>query len=112
MEERASDASQQEYSLFSLFLRLYWLLGAVMIVPALAVNIAINSSSGARLPHVLYGVAALSMPLVRFVDIRFFRGQTIDCKPATMSHWVRYSLGVAGLSLAGWVAVALISRFQ
>jgi hypothetical protein len=55
-----------------------------------AIFIAQRKAPG--LADILFWLFAIGLILVRFVDIRFLKGETMDNQPATLKHWLRYSL--------------------
>jgi len=85
--------------------RLTWIFGAFSLIFC-AMFIAQRKSAVADLLMLLL---TLGLILVRFVDIKYLKGQTADNKPATLKDWRRYALMVlvaAGLlyALAKFVA--------
>jgi len=56
----------------------------------------------------LFWAIAVTLPVTRYVDIRFLHGQTADSRPATMEDWRRYAAVVIGASLLLWLGVHLL----
>jgi hypothetical protein len=91
----------------SILIRLTWIFGGIGVLLFTAVYIAMRKAPG--LADIIFLLAAIGIVIVRFVDIRYFKGETLDNQPATLKHWRRFSimiLIVAGLlySLAKIVA--------
>ena len=54
---------------------------------------------------VFFWLAAASLVIVRYMDIRYLGGTTAEGKPASMGDWRAYSLRVFALSLVLWLFV-------
>lgn len=69
--------------------RLTWIFGGILMVFS-----AVFIAQGRGGPAADLGpfVLALVLILVRFADIRFLGGETMDNKPATLAVWRRYAL--------------------
>ena len=52
---------------------------------------------------IVFFAVAISLIVVRYVDITKFKGQTSDGEPATIAHWRRYSVVLALLAVGLWV---------
>ena len=74
----------------TILVRLTWIFGGIAVLLYSAVYIAMGKGSG--LVDIFFLLAAIGIVLVRFVDIRFFKGETLDNQPATLKHWRRYSV--------------------
>jgi hypothetical protein len=62
--------------------RLFWMLGGVAILVFVGIDIVLKSYR--VLSIFLYWLTVVAIIVARLVDIRFFRGETYDGKPATM----------------------------
>lgn len=56
------------------------------------------------LADIIFLLFTLGLVLVRFVDIRYLKGETMDGDPATLKHWRRYTLRL--LIFAGFIYIA------
>ncbi|MCE5229246.1 hypothetical protein LLG95_06575 [bacterium] len=83
--------------------RLYWMVGGVIILIFLGYSIVAQGSPS--IYDAMYWIVVLSLVLVRFADIQFMHGQTAEGKPATMSDWRRYVLGLASGALGVWLVL-------
>jgi hypothetical protein len=82
-------------------LRLHW-----MGLGNLALVICAVLAARREVPSLLDGVFVLilvSLIATRFVDIRRFRGQTTEGKPATMAHWRHHALLLLPLGSGLWL---------
>ena len=90
--------------------RFYWLILGNGLLFMLLVLIF---EKRARFPSLLDGAylaAAALLIAMRYVDIRFFNGQTGEGQPATMAHWRRYSLVTGCVTLGAWLMVHVLTR--
>ncbi|MEN6310100.1 MAG: hypothetical protein ABFD80_01020 [Acidobacteriota bacterium] len=71
-------------------MRLAWIFGAFSLIFC-AMFIIQHKGAVADLLMLLL---ALGLILVRFVDIKYLKGETADNKPATLKDWRRYALKV------------------
>ena len=81
----------------SVLVRLTWIFGGSFLIYG---AIFIAQGKGPGLADTIFLLFTLGLILVRFVDIRYLKGETMDNHPATLKHWRRYSvimLIVAGL---------------
>ncbi len=69
--------------------RLTWIFGGITIVYCALFIAQGKGSVGADL---ILAVLTLGIILVRYIDIRYLKGETRDNQPATMKHWRRYAL--------------------
>ena len=90
-------------------MRVYWMFaGNAFLLIVFAFLIDRNP----KFPSLLDAVclfAASSVVVVRYIDIRYCKGETGEGQPATMAHWRKYSL-LIGLGSGGvWLAVRLLA---
>ena len=93
MSSRTSAPSAQDSrhaSLSGILLRTIWM---VLGIAALFFSgIYVFRQRGAfGMPDVVYGALVPFLLLVRYCDIRFCGGTTVELVPATMAHWVSYA---------------------
>lgn len=101
--ELQRETPQERHEATGCLLRVYWMLLGNVLVFLLAYGIAMRGVYLTRI-DLAYWLAAASLPLVKFIDIRFMRGTTADGAPATMSHWRRYTLMVMVITFTLWLA--------
>ena len=92
------------------FVRLLWMAVGNLILVLAAIGI-VQSRTGFKLTMLdaVFGLTALGLPAVRYVDIRFLNGKTSDSQPATMADWSRYTATILGASLVLWLGAHWIS---
>jgi len=71
---------------------LVWIFGGIALI---YVALFIAQGKGTALTALLMIVMTLALILVRFADIKFLGGETLDNKPATLKHWRRYAVMIA-----------------
>jgi hypothetical protein len=103
------DQSKIEYtSGAGCFIRLYWtILGNV----ALAITFAMLLYKYQKFPSLVDAACLLlvsSLVCARYIDIRYYVGETADGKPATMVVWKRYSLLLVIGSVCVWLAIRIL----
>jgi len=57
----------------------------------------------------LYWGLVVALSVIRYVDVRCFRGETGEGKPATMKDWRRFSILVSAVSLPAWVLAHILA---
>lgn len=75
----------------SILVRLIWIFGVSLLVFG---AIFIIQGKAPDLADAIFWLFTLVLILVRYVDIRYLKGETSDNKPATLKHWRRYSVMV------------------
>lgn len=76
--------------------RLIWIFGAILLVYA---GLFIAQRKGGVLADLGLLALTLIVVLVRYLDIKYLKGETMDNKPATLRDWRRYA--VTMLAAAG-----------
>jgi len=59
---------------------------------------------------VVFWLIAVGLVIARYVDIAKFHGLTMDYEPATMKHWLRYTMILVPIAAMLWVGAHLIAR--
>ena len=102
----ARRSSAQSRPLLSLVVRLWWSFFGVAASVFVLARVAFNSRGELSWLDLLYGAFAVSLALVRFVDVRFLGGDTAEGdRPATLADAGRYTMYVLGGGALAWVAV-------
>ena len=104
------DRTNNEYSSGAgCLIRFYWMfIGNAL----LAITFAFLIQKHPKLPSILdagFLFTVISLVLVRYIDIRYFKGGTGEGSPATMGHWRRYSIVLVIGSLIVWLAVRVLA---
>lgn len=79
--------------------RLYWLVLGNVLGAGLLFTIVEKRVAFPSVWDVAFVLSIVSLIVVRYVDIRHFKGETCFGEPSTMDHWRRYACltGLAGL---------------
>lgn len=80
--------------------RLVWIFGGIVLIYC---ALFIAQRKGGAIADLALLFLALGIILVRFIDIKYLKGETMDNQPATIKHWRRYALKIliaAGLLYA------------
>jgi len=80
--------------------RLFWMLIGNAILLITLVQIFQSEKFGTL--DIIYWLTVIIILAVRYIDIRYLDGKTIDDQPATISHWYRYAVDLIALCLALW----------
>jgi hypothetical protein len=91
-----------------LLLRLYWLFLGNVLLLFLLVFIIEKRPGLPSLFDAAYFAALISLITVRYVDIRFLKGETGEGKPATMADWRTHALIVGPVGAGAWLLVRFI----
>lgn len=84
--------------------RLWWMLLGNMVLALCLIFIYRNTGGFLHAADPVFWVTVASLVLVRYLDIRFFHGRTAtDGAPASITHWVRYTVLLVACSAAVWV---------
>jgi len=92
MPEQVKTSIQETTSLTGVLLRAYWLIlahGATAIIAL--VMLAQNKQQSVALNALLLFIF-VTVILVRFIDIRYYKGETGEGQKATMNDWKKWSL--------------------
>jgi uncharacterized membrane-anchored protein len=89
----------------------YWFVLGNAVLFCVAIAILANIFKYVLIDGILFWTTVISLIVVRYVDIRFFKGQTSNYEPATMAHWRKYSLKLLMWSLIIWIIVATAKGF-
>lgn len=84
--------------------RLFWMVAGNLAIVLFAVGIGqTRAGFSLVLQDALFWGTVLGVLVVRYVDIRYFGGETVDNQPATMADWRRYALTIVIASLVLWL---------
>ena len=95
-------------SVIGLFARLYWMLAGNATMVFLLAFILQKHSKFPSVFDLVYWLIALSLVLVRYLDIRYLDGQTATGEPATMVHWGRYVSILIPAALIAWILARVL----
>jgi hypothetical protein len=70
--------------------RMAWLFFGIFAMWFCALFIAMRKAPG--ISDILFGILAVAVIIIRYIDIKVFRGETADNAPATLKDWRRYTI--------------------
>lgn len=95
--------SRPEYTPLSTVLpRLYWMVFGNIILLLTAVTTMLGSFQNLLVASLVFWADVICMVIIRYLDIRFFQGETVDSQAATLSHWKKYSISLFVGSALAW----------
>lgn len=89
----------------AIVVRLCWMVFGSIILILVALTVAFGSFQDFLTAGLIYWGNVLGMIVVRYIDIRCLRGETVDCQPATIRDWKRYGTFLLIASAIIWVLV-------
>lgn len=107
--DRIPTADESTGCMGTLF-RLFWMLGGVAILIFAGLDMVLKGNR--TLTIVLYWLTVVAIIVARLVDIRFFRGETCNGKPATMRHWIRHVALLLTSSCVFFIVLMLLKIFR
>lgn len=84
----------------SIIVRLGWIFGGILLFFC---ALFIAQGKNPVVSDVIFIIFTLVLILLRFIDIRFLKGETMDNQPATMAHWRGYALKMLIVSVLLYV---------
>jgi hypothetical protein len=103
-------AADQSAGCLGVLLRLFWMVGGVPILIYLGIGIVLKHNQ--LLLIVFYWITVIAIIMARLVDIRFFRGETRDGKPATSRDWLRHAALLLASSCVFFLVIMLLKIFR
>ena len=109
MSKQIDQPPEKYDSLFGLILRVFWMLlgNAILFVSALLI---FQSADGKfHTVDTVFWVTAAVLVIARYLDIKFYNGQTATGEPADMSHWRAYTITLLVCSAVVWVLLHMVN---
>jgi hypothetical protein len=97
-----SKQSEGQVGCLPVLARLFWIMGGNAVLLFCALYISLGKATFAV--YLIYVLATISLVVVRFIDIKYFMGETLNGERASLSHWGRYALRL--LIFAGIIFIA------
>lgn len=110
-DPKETDPKQTSSSGTGVLLRLYWLILGNALLFFVLVFIFERHPKLPSLLDVAFVATMASLLIVRYIDIRFFDGQTGEGKPATMQDWRGYGILVGAVGTGGWLLARGLAHF-
>jgi hypothetical protein len=101
---KQNDQPAEKYdSIFSLIVRVFWMLFGNVILFVSTVLIFQRKDWMFHTADVVFWGTVAALVLARYLDIKLYNGLTATGKPASMSHWRRYTAVLLICSAVIWV---------
>jgi hypothetical protein len=100
--------NQGQDSLLGLFARMFWSLIGNAILFFLAAGIYRTQTAISIFDIEFLGVVLLLI-IVRYLDIKYLKGVTVEGLPATMEHWRKYVKHILLISSGLWILAHILS---
>jgi hypothetical protein len=88
--------------------RLYWMFLGIALLALVAAFLLQKNPKFPSFLDVGYLFAVASLVFVRYIDIRYLKGDTGEGTPATMDHWRKYSIVLVLGSLCVWLVIRFL----
>ena len=89
--------------------RVFWMGAGNLLLVFAAWHISERRGSFWAWDDALFWATAAALVLARLLDVAVLKGDTTTGAPATMAHWKRYALVLAGASLVIWGIAHIIA---
>jgi hypothetical protein len=105
-----SKPSESEGGCLSELIRWLWL----FIGPAAIVFCAIYVAKGEAsiIPEIIYVTLVVGLIVIRYIDIRVYKGTTANDKKATIKDWLRYTIILVLLSGLLYAIAKFLTRYE
>ena len=100
-------ATNKQDSIAGLLARLFWMPIGSMVLAISMISILLHKGSMFQAVDWVFWITVATLILVRYLDIKFWGGQTAAGEPASIKHWRRYAIMLAIISAAIWSAAHL-----
>jgi hypothetical protein len=99
----------KQRGILAILVRPFWMFLGNFILMICAANIIMGESNSTRTSDIIFWFMVSAMIIVRFLDIKFLDGLTVEGKPASLGHWRRYAIVLVLCSAVIWAAVHIAS---
>jgi hypothetical protein len=103
MTKQNEQPTEKYDSIFSLIVRVFWILFGNVILIASVILIFQRKDWGFHTADVVFWGTVAALILTRYLDIKLYNGLTAAGEPASMSHWRKYTIILLICSTAVWV---------
>jgi hypothetical protein len=97
----------KQSGILALLIRPFWMFFGNFILLISAANILMGEGKTSYVSDLIFWTGVIALVTVRFLDIKFLDGQTATGTPATLKHWLRYTIGLVVFSAVIWAAVRI-----
>ena len=107
---KQNDQPAEKYdSIFSLMVRVFWMLFGNVILLVSAALIFQRKDWMFHTADIVFWGTVVALVLTRYLDIKLYNGLTAGGEPASMSHWRKYAAVLLIGSMVVWVLLHMIS---
>ena len=103
MSTRANDDTSAQHDANGCFVRVLWLASNLALL-VFGVLILRDGKGPLSMQSIAYWVAAAGAIGLRYLEVTRLDGTTLDGKPASRKHWVRYTTRLLPIAVLGWLA--------
>lgn len=108
-KEPHQDISQSEkFEALGRMVRLTWKTLGSLLLFLLLILIIIGSQGAVIVLDIFFWFAVAGLMLTRYIDFKVFHGHTTGSEPATLTDWLRYSIGLIIRSGLFWILAHVI----
>lgn len=98
------NSDSQFTPVLSIVIRLCWMYFGPTTLLFLAIGSAFkNSNKIINTSHIVFWIVVIAIIAIRYIDIRYFNGETKDFEPSTMLHLKKYSIGLPIYAALTWI---------
>ena len=84
------EQSEKGTGCLSALARLFWMFGGGVALIFCAIYIVLRRAT--FVVYLIYVIVTIGLIAVRFIDIKYLKGEKMNGELASMSHWRRYAL--------------------
>lgn len=107
-EKKLPEQSEENVGCFAALARIYWLGGGAVLVFCAIYIVLQKATFTVYLVNIL---SVISLIVIRFIDIKYFNGETMNNQPATLGHWRQYALGLIVLAGILFLVANLLAKW-
>jgi hypothetical protein len=103
------EEKQAQDTITSVFLRVYWMILGYIPFMVGAKLILKNKQNLFAMGDAILALTTVLVLIARFVDIKFFKGETKDGVPATMKNFFIHSIILIVVTIALWMCLHFLN---
>jgi hypothetical protein len=100
-------ATNKQDSIAGLLARIFWMPVGSMVLAISMISIILHKGRMFNAADWVFWITIAALILVRYLDIKFWGGQTAAGEPASIKHWRKYTIVLIVISAAIWSAAHL-----
>ena len=99
----------RQSEIWAILARPFWMFFGNFILLISAANICVGKNKQSHVSDIVFWGAVMALIVVRFLDIKFLKGQTAMGAPATIKHWRNYAILLIVIAVVIWSAAHFAS---